>query len=77
MSAIVAFPEWSRELAEMCIAHRDWVVGLDLAGSTDGIPPEKWNMHVAAFDYAHENNVNITIHAGEAEGPQSCVKVKT
>lgn len=75
MSCIVAFPQWSMELADMCIVYRDkGVVGLDLAGSTDGIPHDQWQMHVDAFDHANKNDINITIHAGEAEGPKSCVK---
>lgn len=75
MSAIVAFPQWSLQLAEMCVKYRSrGVVGIDLAGSTDGISADGWAKHKAAFDFAKENNVHITVHAGEAEGPQSCTK---
>ena len=49
---------------------------MDLAG--DPQDPDyhtEMKLHKKAFDYAHENNVNITIHAGEAEGPKSCEQV--
>lgn len=73
MSCIVAFPTWSIELANMCIKYRNQgVVGIDLAGSTDGIPAEDWDLHVKAFDHAKANDVHITVHAGESEGPKSC-----
>ena len=51
---------------------------MDLAG--DPQDPDyhtEMELHKKAFDYAHENNVNITIHAGEAEGPRSCEQVRT
>ena len=50
---------------------------MDLAG--DPQDPDyhtEMELHKKAFDYAHENNVNITIHAGEAEGPSSCEQVR-
>lgn len=50
---------------------------MDLAG--DPQDPDyhtEMKLHKKAFDYAHENNVNITIHAGEAEGPKSCEQVR-
>ena len=49
---------------------------MDLAG--DPQDPDyhtEMKLHEKAFDYAHDNNVNITIHAGEAEGPSSCEQV--
>lgn len=74
LCGIVAFPQWSQETAELCVKYRnDGVVGMDLAG--DPQDPDyhtEMELHKKAFDYAHENNVNITIHAGEAEGPRSC-----
>ena len=49
---------------------------MDLAGDAgDPDYPNEIELHKKAFDYAHENNVNITIHAGEAEGPESCEQV--
>ena len=50
---------------------------MDLAG--DPQDPDyhtEMKLHKKAFGYAHENNVNITIHAGEAEGPKSCEQVR-
>ena len=55
--------------AELAIRHRDsGVVGFDLAGGEDGFPPKK---HVEAFQAIERANFYITIHAGEAYGPES------
>ncbi len=59
----------SLEAAELAIRNRDLgVVGFDLAGGEDGFPPKK---HVAAFQAIERANFYITIHAGEAYGPES------
>jgi adenosine deaminase len=59
----------SLEAAELAIRHRDiGVVGFDLAGGEDGFPPKK---HVEAFQAIERANFYITIHAGEAYGPES------
>lgn len=59
----------SVETAELAIRHRDsGVVGFDLAGEEDGFPPKK---HVEAFQTIERANFHITIHAGEAYGPES------
>jgi adenosine deaminase len=59
----------SVEAAELAIRHRDLgVVGFDLAGGEHGFPPKK---HVDAFQAIERANFNITIHAGEAYGPES------
>ena len=62
-------PAHSLQLAELAVAykHRN-VLGFDLAGSELGHPAVD---HKEAFDLALKNNLNITIHAGEAYGPQS------
>ncbi len=55
--------------AELAAAYRDQgVVGFDLAGGEHGNPAE---MHGAAFYFARKHLLNITIHAGEAYGPES------
>jgi len=55
--------------AELAIRSRALgVVGFDLAGGEDGFPPKK---HIDAFHAIQRANFNITIHAGEAYGPQS------
>jgi adenosine deaminase len=62
-------PELSLEAAELAVAFRDrGVVGFDLAGDESGHPPKR---HQAAFQYIRNKNFNITIHAGEAFGPES------
>ncbi len=44
------------------------VVGFDLAGPEAGFPPEA---HLEACQIANRNGLRLTIHAGEAAGPQS------
>jgi adenosine deaminase len=46
----------------------DGVVGFDLAGDEAGHPPV---LHQDAFRVARSLGLNITIHAGEAAGPES------
>jgi adenosine deaminase len=59
----------SLDAAELAIRHREiGVVGFDLAGGEDGFPPKK---HVEAFQAIERANFYITIHAGEAYGPES------
>lgn len=62
-------PVLSLELAELAVASLDrGVVGFDLAGAESGYPVRD---HAAAFDRAAAGGVPITIHAGEAFGPDS------
>jgi adenosine deaminase len=62
-------PASSVAMAELCVAFkRRGVVGLDLAGSEDGFPGDP---HTAAFQRARAHNLNCTVHAGEASGPDS------
>jgi len=44
------------------------VVGFDLAGPEKGFPP---SAHAEACRYAREHGLHITVHAGEADGPDS------
>ena len=62
-------PEASLRMAELAVAfkHRG-VVGFDLAGGEADNPPKD---HKEAFSLVRNNNVNLTIHAGEAFGPES------
>lgn len=62
-------PAESKMLAEICVAYKDrGVVGFDLAGAEVDNPPKR---HVEAFSLVLNNNINCTIHAGEAYGPES------
>ncbi len=62
-------PESSLEMAELAVAYKGrGVVGFDLAGGEDGHPAKH---HRAAFQLVRDNNINTTIHAGEAFGPES------
>jgi adenosine deaminase len=59
----------SLEAAELAVAFRNrGVVGFDIAGDEYGHPPKR---HLDAFQYIRNHNFNITIHAGEAFGPES------
>ena len=62
-------PEVSLRMAELAVAfkHRG-VVGFDLAGAENNYPARD---HLGAFSLILSNNVNVTIHAGEAYGPDS------
>lgn len=62
-------PETSLEMAELCVAYKNrGVVAFDLAGAEYDHPPKH---HKAAFQLVRDNNINVTIHAGEAYGPES------
>ena len=62
-------PALSLETAELAVAYRDrGVVGFDIAGDEHGHPPKR---HLEAFQHIRDKNFNITIHAGEAFGPES------
>jgi len=62
-------PESSYAMAELCVAYKNrGVVGFDLAGAEAEFPPKH---HRSAFQLVRDNNINTTIHAGEAYGPQS------
>jgi adenosine deaminase len=62
-------PMVSLELARLAVAYRDrGVVAFDLAGGELGFPA---SAHSMAFAYARENNLAVTVHAGEGDGADS------
>lgn len=62
-------PEVSITLAELCVAYKNrGVVGYDLAGDEYNHPAKN---HKEAFYLIINNNINTTVHAGEASGPES------
>jgi adenosine deaminase len=62
-------PASSYEMAELCVAYKGrGVVGFDLAGAEANFPAKD---HLDAFKLVRDNNINCTIHAGEAFGPAS------
>ena len=62
-------PATSVKLAELAVAFKNkGVVGFDLAGGEYNNPAK---VHKEAFALALKNNLNLTIHAGEADGPDS------
>src|SRR5450432_400826 len=61
--------ESSYQMAELAVAYKGrGVVGFDLAGAEADFPAKH---HRAAFQLVRDNNINCTIHAGEAYGPES------
>jgi adenosine deaminase len=62
-------PESSLEMAQLAVEFRnEGVVAFDLAGGEKGNPASR---HAAAFRYAREHNLAVTVHAGEGDGAQS------
>src|SRR6187551_379102 len=61
--------ESSYQMAELAVAYKGrGVVGFDLAGAEADFPAKH---HRAAFQLVRDNNINCTIHAGEAYGHTS------
>jgi adenosine deaminase len=60
-------PETSLAVADAAVRHHGVVAGLDLAGDErlPGAP------HREAFDLARSRGLPLTVHAGEAAGPES------
>jgi adenosine deaminase len=62
-------PESSLEMARLAVEFKnDGVVAFDLAGGEKGNPASR---HAEAFRYARENNLAVTVHAGEGDGAES------
>jgi len=62
-------PEVSMTLAELAVAYKgQGVLAFDLAGQEKDYPAKA---HRAAFELILKNNINSTVHAGEAFGPAS------
>src|SRR5262245_60791639 len=62
-------PESSLEMAQLAVAYKGrGVVAFDLAGAEYDHPAKH---HLPAFQLVRANNINVTIHAGEAYGPES------
>lgn len=62
-------PESSLEMAQLAVAYKGrGVVAFDLAGAEYDHPAKH---HRRSFKLVRDNNINVTIHAGEAYGPES------
>lgn len=62
-------PKISLKLAKLALKYKNkGVVGFDLAGAEENFPAKD---HKEAFYFILNNNLNVTIHAGEAFGPSS------
>ncbi len=53
---------------EAILAHRDHIVAVDLAGDEQRFPAHLFRTH---FKRVRDAGLHVTIHAGEADGPQS------
>ena len=59
----------SSSVAEIAVDYKNrGVIAFDLAGDEQNYPAK---YHLKAFDRIKENNINTTLHAGEAAGPES------
>lgn len=59
----------SLQVAQAAVRNRTrGVVGFDLAGPEHGFPPAR---HREALDYCADHFLPVTLHAGEADGPES------
>ena len=59
----------SQTVAELVVKYRDkGVVSFDIAGPEKGFPP---TLQQETFDYLKRHEIPFTIHAGEADGPES------
>ena len=62
-------PQSSLEMAQLCVAYKNrGVIAFDLAGAEYDHPAKH---HLEAFQLVRDNNICVTIHAGEAYGPES------
>jgi adenosine deaminase len=62
-------PKYSIALAELAVAYKGkGVLAFDLAGQEKDYPAKA---HRAAFQLVLKENINSTVHAGEAFGPES------
>ena len=61
--------DMSQTVAELVVKYRDkGVVAFDIAGPEKGFPP---TLQQETFDFLKRNEIPFTIHAGEADGPES------
>ena len=67
MSRTFGTEQCNQELGA-CLAHRDKLVAIDLAGDELGFPGELFVDH---FRKVRDAGMRVTVHAGEAAGPES------
>jgi adenosine deaminase len=61
-------PDSAQAQMSQLLRHADTIVGVDLAGDEAGFPAALFER---AFGRAHDRGLHVTIHAGEAAGPES------
>ena len=60
--------EQCKQELDACLAHRDRLVAIDPAGDELGFPGELFTDH---FRRVRDAGMRVTVHAGEAAGPES------
>ena len=61
-------PEACQKELDACLAFRDKLVAMDLAGDEQGKPGD---LFVSHFKQVRDAGLNVTVHAGEAAGAES------
>ena len=56
------------DVADLAIEYKGLIIGFDIAGPELGFMPSKYQ---ESFKKIKENNINVTIHAGEGDGVPS------
>lgn len=56
------------KVADLAVEHKDLIIGFDIAGPELGFMP---SLFKDSFKKVIENNINVTIHAGEGAGVDS------
>ena len=67
-------PEAVGETVDFYLRNRDHFIGFDLAGPEKGFPCRMFEdvfQPIRQAKMSHPDQVHVTIHAGEAEGPES------
>ena len=59
--------EQCKQELDACLAHRDRLVAIDLAGDELGFPGDLFTDH---FRRVRDAGMRVTVHAGEAAGPE-------
>ena len=71
LCCIREYPQYCQEVVDLAIKYKNkGIVGIDLAGDESKYDN---NLFKKYFDYAHQNDINITIHSGEVGNGNSII----
>lgn len=77
LCCIAPMPEISEDVARLAVKYKSkGVVGIDIAGEEDIEDTPAFRPHIRAFQYAKENGLHRTAHAGEAGSASSVIEAK-